>query len=211
MALRLLLIDAQLAADAEWRHAVHQPEIDRLRGPPMVSRDLVRFEIENLGGCSSMHVEIVTERAAQPLVTGQVRHDAQFDLRIVRREQHLAIGWHECLPDFAAFRCPDRDVLQVRVCRGQPPRGGNGLVIGRMDSAGRRSNLFGQFVGVCALQLADTAVLEDDPGKVVVVRRAPGVPSSAVDGWPLGVLRMMRQAACVAKQDSPGVASGCRD
>ncbi len=104
----------------------------------MVGRDFIHREIENLGRSGGVHVEVVAECPEKPLVAGQVRHDAQFDLRIVGGQQHVAIRRHECLANLAALGRADRDVLQVRIGRRQAPGGGNRLVIGGMDAPGGR-------------------------------------------------------------------------
>ena len=82
----------------------------------------------------------------------------------------MARGRHERLADTAAGLGPDRDVLEIGVGRRQAPRRRDRLVIGRVDAAGSRVDLQGQFVGVGALQFADAAILEDDPRQVIVVR-----------------------------------------
>ncbi|MNR42702.1 hypothetical protein D3C85_1612430 [compost metagenome] len=51
----------------------------------------------------------------QPLVTGEVRHDPQLDLGIVRRHQLVAGARDEGLPDAAPLLIAHRDVLQVRI------------------------------------------------------------------------------------------------
>jgi len=61
-------------------------------------------------------VEVVPglERRDQRLVLGQVGHDAQLDLAVVRRQQALvALADHEAQPDLAAELAADGDVLQV--------------------------------------------------------------------------------------------------
>ena len=76
-----------------------------------------------------MDVAILGERLQQAGVAGQVRHDAQFDLGIVRGDQHVARRRDESLPDAPALGRADRDVLQVRIGRREPAGGRDGLVI----------------------------------------------------------------------------------
>ena len=71
----------------------------------------------------------------QARIAGQVRHDAQLDLRIVGGDQRVARRRDEGLADAPALRGADRDVLQIRIRRGQPAGGGHRLVIRGMDAA----------------------------------------------------------------------------
>ncbi len=118
-----------------------------------------------------MHILVLGERTQQALVAGQVRHDAQLDLRVVGRQQHVPVGRDERLADLAAFRRPDRDVLQVGVRRREPAGRGDGLVVRRMHAARERRDLQRQLVRVGALQLADAAVVDDDTRQFVVFRK----------------------------------------
>ena len=86
---------------------------------------------------------IAGEGAQQACVAGQVRHDAQLDLRIVRRQQHVARRRDEGLADAPAFGRADRDVLQVRILRRQPAGRGHRLVIAGVHAAGARVDLLG--------------------------------------------------------------------
>ena len=82
-----------------------------------------------------MEVVPGAERLLQRLVTGQVGHDAQLDLAVVGGEQALVGGADdEPAPDPPAFLGSDRDVLQVRIGRGQAAGGRDRLVVGRVDA-----------------------------------------------------------------------------
>ena len=73
----------------------------------------------------------------QALVAGEVGHDPHLDLAVVRRHQRLvARADDERLPDPPALGGADRDVLQVRVGRGEPAGGGDRLLERRVDAAG---------------------------------------------------------------------------
>ncbi len=84
----------------------------------------------------------------QAVVPGQVGHDAQFDLGIIRRHQCTAGGGDKCLADAAAFRGADGDILQVRIGGGEPARGGNCLVKRGVDAAALGVNLRRQAIGI---------------------------------------------------------------
>jgi len=76
-----------------------------------------------------VNVLVACERREQAFVAGQVRHDPQLDLRVIRCEQLESGRRDERLADAAAFGGADRDVLKIRVRRGQPPRSRDGLVV----------------------------------------------------------------------------------
>ena len=117
-----------------------------------------------------MYVLARVERGAQPVVPGQVRHDAQLDLRVVGREQHVSRRSDEGLPDAAPFGRTDRNILQVRVGRRQSSGRRDGLVIRGMHAARRLGNLQRQLVRIGAPELADAAVVDYHPRQVVVAR-----------------------------------------
>ena len=113
--LGLVPTDTELLAQTEGGHAIHQAEVNGLRRTSVVDRDSVRVQLEYLGCSCRMHVAVIAEGGKQTLVPGQVRHDAQLDLGIVRSEQNGAVGGHECLANLAAFGRTNRDVLQIGV------------------------------------------------------------------------------------------------
>ena len=116
-----------------------------------------------------MHVLAVREGVAQPLVAREVRHDAQLDLRVVRRDQARAGRRDEGLADAPALRRADGDVLQVGVVGGQAPGDRHGLRVRGVHAAGVRVDHLRQLVGVGGLELRDAAVLEQELGQRVVV------------------------------------------
>ena len=111
----------------------------------------------------------MVEGIEQAFVLGQVGHDAQFDLRVVRRHQLVALGRDEGLADTPPLGSADRDVLQVRVAGGQAASGGHRLVIAGVDAPGARVDLLRQLVGVGALELAQAAVLHQHLGQLEVL------------------------------------------
>jgi hypothetical protein len=93
------------------------------------------------------------EGVEQALVPGQVGHDAQLDLGVVRRHQLVAGFGHEGLADAPPFGAADGDVLQVGVGRRQPAGGGHGLVVGGVDAPVLVDHQR-QLVGIGGLELA---------------------------------------------------------
>lgn len=112
-----------------------------------------------------MYVQVIAEGVQQAFVLGQVRHDPQLDLRVVRRQQLVAFWRDERLTNPPAFSGADRNVLQVRITRRQTPSGRYRLVIRRVDAPGARVDLLRQAVGVGAFQLAHGAVLHQHLGQ----------------------------------------------
>ncbi len=107
-----------------------------------------------------MHVLAGGEGLEQALVLRQVRHDAQFDLRIVRRHDHRSRRRDEGFADAAAFRGAHRYVLQVRIVARQPPGHRHRLRVVGMHAARRRVHHLRQLVGVRGLEFCQPAVLE---------------------------------------------------
>jgi phosphoglycolate phosphatase len=113
--LTLAALDAELARQAERGHAVDQAEVDGLGGAPLLTADLLRRQTEDLGGGGAMDIFAGAEGGEQALVAGQMRHDAQLDLRIVRGQHPAARLGHEGAADAPALVAADRDVLQVGI------------------------------------------------------------------------------------------------
>ena len=83
----------ELAGQAEGRHAIHQAEIDCLGRAPLIGGDRIERHAEHFGRGRLVNVALLGEGAQQTdSSAGQVRHDAQLDLRVVRRDQRVAGG-----------------------------------------------------------------------------------------------------------------------
>lgn len=75
-----------------------------------------------------MDVLSFAEVLDEVFVAAEVGHDAEFYLGVVRGEEDAARLGDEGFADFASVVAAHGDVLQVRVARGQAPRGRDGLV-----------------------------------------------------------------------------------
>ncbi len=121
--------DPQLLRQPVGRQAVGQPVGHRLDPAPQFVVDLADRHPESPGGDIVMQILTGAERLDEPLVAGEVRHDAHLDLAVVGRHQlRVAAADDEDLPDPAALLGANRDVLQVRIGRGQPAGGRDRLV-----------------------------------------------------------------------------------
>ena len=69
---------------------------------------------------------------------GDVGGQAQLDLAVIGREQHMARLGDEGVADLAPFLGADRDVLQIGIGRGQPAGGGDRQRVAGVDAAGAR-------------------------------------------------------------------------
>src|SRR5690606_36964346 len=71
----------------------------------------------------------------ESLVPREVGHDAHLDLRVVGREQGYEV-WSvgECRTDLAPHLGSDRNVLEVRIIRRDPPGTGSRLVVAGVDA-----------------------------------------------------------------------------
>ena len=87
--LRGATLDAELRRQSERAHAVDQSEVHRLDVPALVRRDLADRHAEDLGRRRFVNVLSFGERFLQRRIAGQMGHDPQLDLRIVRRNEHV--------------------------------------------------------------------------------------------------------------------------
>ena len=126
---------------------------------------------EHLERRAIVDVFAVAERVDQRLLPGEVRQDAQLDLRVVGRDQHVARLGDERAPDLAADVGPDRNVLQVRIAAAQAPGRGHRLVEAGVHAAGVGIDERRQRVDVGALQLLQAAPLEDQLRQLVRQRQ----------------------------------------
>ena len=120
--LRLLARDLEVLREPERRDAVDDPEVDHLRDRALAGRQRRRIDAEHLGRGRAVDVLAARERLAQLRLAGDVREDAQLDLRVVGREQLRALLGDERRADLAPEVGADRDRLQVRARRREPAR-----------------------------------------------------------------------------------------
>ena len=116
-----------------------------------------------------MDVDALGEGLLQLRDVGDVGEHAQLDLRIVGRDAACARRGDEGGADLAALLGADRDVLQVRLGRGQPARRRRGQRIGGVHAAGLRVDVARQRVRVGRLQLGELAPFEDPARQLVAL------------------------------------------
>ena len=109
-----------------------------------------------------MDIHPVAEGFHQVLVLAEVRHDAEFDLRVVGRYDHpFRRPRNEGLADFLAALGADGDVLKVRVGAREPAGGRKRLVERRMDTAVHLRYIGRERLDVGGQQFLDGPELQD--------------------------------------------------
>ncbi|MBA7476206.1 hypothetical protein ES707_11588 [subsurface metagenome] len=102
-----------------------------------------------------MNVEAVLESLPELRDVGDLGQQAQFDLRIVGRHQLVAGRGDEGAANLAAVFGAHGDVLQVRLVRRQPARGGRRQRVGRVHAMGLRMHVIRQRIGIGRFQLGN--------------------------------------------------------
>ena len=111
-----------------------------------------------------MNVGAAAERFDHVLVTAQMGHDTQLNLRIIgREEQSVSLIGNKSFANVAPQRFADGDVLQVRVRRAKPTGRGDRLIERSMDFARLGIDQLGQGVDIRAQQLFQAAVVKEFP------------------------------------------------
>ena len=152
--------DAELGGEPDRRDAVHDAEIDGLGAAPYRRVHALDRHAEHFARGHGVDVEPVGEGLAQRRRVGHMGKHAKLDLAVVGRDQPLALLRHEGLADGAAFTCTHRDVLQIRLERREPPRGGGGERVGSVHAPSLGVDVGGQCVGIGALELGEQAPVE---------------------------------------------------
>ncbi|MNT31177.1 hypothetical protein D3C71_1622760 [compost metagenome] len=98
-------------------------------------------------------------------------HNAQFDLRIVGRNDAVTLRSNKGLADPAPFVVTHRDILQVRIARGETSSSRHRLMIRGMHPATDRIDHQRQLVGVGRLQLRQATVFQDHLRQRVIQRQ----------------------------------------
>ena len=156
-----LLVDAELLREAERRQAVDDAEVDGLGGAAMLGVLRHGPDAENFLGGARVNVLAGAKCFDQHGVLGEMREDAQLDLRIVGGEQRPAGIGDERGANLAAELGAHGNILQVGIGGTEAARGRAGLAEARVQAAGCRLNQFRQRVHVGGFELGDFAVFEN--------------------------------------------------
>ena len=169
--LGLALGNAELGGQAEGRDAVDDAEIDRLGLAPDHGIHALDGHAEDLARGQGMDVDTFPEGLLQGLDLGHMGGEAELDLGIIHREQLMAGLGDEGAADLAALLRAHRDVLEIGIVGGDPPRRCGGEREGGMDPAGRGIDLRHQRVGISALELGELAPIEDPQRQIMALGR----------------------------------------
>ena len=121
---------------SECRYAVDDAEVGGLGLAAHVGCDVGGRHSEYACGGGLVDVLAPAEGFDQMGVVAEVRHQPQFDLRIVGGHQHVVARGHEGFAQFASLRVAHGDVLQVGVAAAQASGDHHGLVERRVDVTG---------------------------------------------------------------------------
>ena len=161
--------NAELLRKAERPLPVNDAEVDGLRLAAHLRGDHFRENAEHLAGGPGMDVLVAGKGITKDPVFRQVGKDPELDLRIVRRQQQAPLFRNEGVSNLAPLLAPDRDVLKVRIGRGEPAGVGHRLVVGGVDPAGSPLHELRQGIGIGRFQLVEAPVLEDQPDDLMFV------------------------------------------
>ena len=108
-----------------------------------------------------MHVQPLVEGVQQRLIAADMGHDAQLNLAVISAGNHAARRRHKRLAHAPPLGRADRDVLQIGVVAGQTARHRHRLRVVGMHAPGRWQGQLREFVGVGALELGQSPVLQN--------------------------------------------------
>ena len=148
---RLVARDAEAARQAECGNAVDDPEIDRLRVAPDHRVHALDRNAEHLGCRHRVNIDAVGKGLLQLRDVGNVREQAQLDLRIVGGQEDVPCLRNEGLADLRAFLGADRDVLQIGIGGGEAPGGRCGQREAGVDAVRARIDRRDQRIGIGGL------------------------------------------------------------
>src|SRR5277367_3375603 len=116
-----------------------------------------RRNIEDFLRGARVNVFTAAESLHQYWIFREVREDAQLDLRVIRGEKQGTGRGNESRANFASELRTDRNILQVRVGRAEPPSHRAGLAKTRVQAAGPGMNQPRKHVGIVRLQFGQLA------------------------------------------------------
>ncbi len=161
--------DVQVGRQAEGAHAVDQAEVDDLGVAALFALHVRGRDAEDLGGRRAVDVFAIGKGLEHRGVARDMRHDAQFDLRIVGRDDHAAGRRDERFADTAPFGIAHRDILQVRLIGRQAPRDCHRLRVIGVHAPRTGVDHLRQLVGIGRLELGHAAVLQQDLRQRVIL------------------------------------------
>jgi len=145
---RLVIRTAQLFRKAKGRYAVYDAEINRLGTAAQIGRHIGDGRAKHLGCGKGVNIDAVRKCGAQSGNARHFRHQAQFDLRIIRRQQFAIWRGDKGSADFFPLDRADGDVLQIGIAAGKTAGIGQRHMKTGMHAAGFGIDLFNQCIGI---------------------------------------------------------------
>ncbi len=102
----------------------------------MVGGHVIQLHAKYLGGGGTVNIPAFLKSFHQALIMGQMRHDSQLYLGIIRSNNFHPFGGYKRFAYTTAFLGPNWNVLQVGVGGRQTTGGGNCLLVRGMNSTG---------------------------------------------------------------------------
>ena len=121
--------DMQRLRQAVGLLTIHDAKVHGLGATAQIGRYLGHRHTKHARRRLGMEVLALVKGAHQVLVTREMREQTQLDLRVVHRQKDASLACRKRRLDGTAQLRARRDVLQVRVARGQTPRCRDGLVV----------------------------------------------------------------------------------
>ena len=121
--------DMQRLRQAVGLLAIHDAKVHGLGATAQVGRYLGHRHTKHARRRLGMEVLALVKGAHQVLVTREMCQQTQLDLRVVHRQKDASLACRKRRLDGTTQLRARRDVLQVRVARGQTPRCRDGLVV----------------------------------------------------------------------------------
>ena len=158
----LLARNAKAFGKAKGGDAIEDAKVDHFALGALLRCDLGEGHIEDGGRGLCVDVLTTLEGGNHRFVTTHGRHEAEFHLGVVGREQNpICIARHEGGTDALATFGANRDVLQVGIRGGEAARIGQRLMEGGVDTAINGRDVFGQTVNVGILELDASTPIEE--------------------------------------------------
>ena len=195
--LGFLGVNPQSLREPEGRESVHDAEVHHLGAAAMLGLHHQRRNAEDLRGGEGVDVVAAAEGVDQQRVVGEMRQQAELDLRIVGGEQHAAGLGDEGGANFAAEFGADGNVLQVRVLRRQPAGGGIRRVEGGVQAARAVVEQQWQRVHVSGFQLGELPVFQHQARDFVLGGQAFEHVHGGGDSFPFAVFHRLGQVELV--------------
>ena len=146
--LRRRALDTQLSGQPERRHAVDQAKVDDLGIAALFVIHRIELGAKNLRCRRTVNIFTRRKGFQQAGVARDMRHDPEFDLRIVSRHDMAARRRDKRLADAPPLGVTYRNVLQVGIVAGQPAGDRHRLRVVGMHASGVRIDHARQLVGI---------------------------------------------------------------